>query len=61
MLRTCFASQPAPLASRIGPGVWLWQAISHALEHDKTGSKLLVELEGILVTGFLRRFPLLAR
>lgn len=31
------------------------------LNMTRPGCKLLVELEGILVTGFLRRFPLLAR
>lgn len=31
------------------------------LSMTRPGCKLLVELEGGLVTGFLRRFPLLAR
>lgn len=46
MLRTCFASQPVPSASRNGPGVWLWQAISHALEHDKTWLQIVGGIGG---------------
>lgn len=52
----CFL-RPADTAQEYGYG----RTSVMRLNMTRPGCKLLVELEGILLTGFLRRFPLLAR